>query len=121
MLYLLWLCATGDHEGELPEVVEPPVPRGLAEYVDKQERERQKRMQQMVKEPNAWLKKSTKLVDARGTSNYETAAEMLADLREAVGGAKGKQMTRKHVAHLVKTYPTLTRLKSSLRKHGLLE
>jgi len=241
MLYLLWLCATGDREGALPEVVEPPVPGGLAEYVDtfplameflgcdplllvaasegsstapkqpanpdlfadwvkglsnakarqllhrflsedsvavqaetiaaihqqnrssdwptislnrslqvlhgrtkeirdnknaksqkkrtaaakraaaKKERERKKRMQEMVKEPKAWINKSTKLVDARGTSNYETAAEMLADLREAIGGAKGKQMTRKHVAHLVKTYPTLTRLKSSLRKHGLLE
>ena len=89
--------------------------------VAKMERERQDRMKEMVKEPKKWLREATKLVDARGTANYKAAAEILADLREAVGGDEGKQITRKHAAHLARKHPTLTHLKSSLRKRGLLE
>jgi len=85
------------------------------------DRERRDRMKKMVKEPMRWLREAEKLVVARGTENYEAAAEMLVDLREAVGGDTGKEITRKHAAHLVKKHPTLNRLKSSLRKHGLLE
>jgi hypothetical protein len=85
------------------------------------ERERQARMKEMVADPKSWLKKSEKLADARGTVNYKAAAEILADLREAIGGVEGDKITRKHAAHLVKKYPTLNHLKSSLRKRGLLE
>jgi len=87
----------------------------------KQERERQDRMTEMVKDRKKWLREADKLVDARGTHNYKAAAEILADLREAVGGDEGEQITRKHAAHLAKKHPTLTHLKSSLRKRGLLE
>lgn len=87
----------------------------------RQERERQERMKQMVKSPQKWLREADKLVDARGTQNYKTAAEILADLRDAVGGDDGAQITRRHAAHLAKKHPTLTHLKSSLRKRGLLE
>jgi hypothetical protein len=74
---------------------------------------------------NAWSGENsrTKLqnVVANSTANYEAAAEILADLREAVGGDEGEKITRKHAAHLAKKHPTLNRLKSSLRKRGLLE
>ena len=56
-----------------------------------------------------------------GTSNDKAASEILADLREAVGGDEGERITRKHAAHLVEKYPTLSHLKSLLRKRGLLE
>ena len=87
----------------------------------RKQRERQSRMREMVKEPNAWLREATRLVDQRGTSNYEAAAEILAELREAVGGDEGKKIARKHAAHLAKKHPTLNCLKSSLRKRGLLQ
>lgn len=87
----------------------------------KKQRERQKRMQEMVKEPEAWLREATNLVDHRGTSNYQAAAEILAYLREAVGGDEGEKITRSHAAHRAKKHPTLTHLKSALRKRGLLE
>ena len=87
----------------------------------KRERERQERMKLMVKAPQEWLREAEKLVAARGTDNYKAAAEILSDLREAVGGDEGAQLTRKHAAHLAKKHPTLNRLKSSLRKQGLLE
>ena len=78
-------------------------------------------MREMVKEPKKWLREAEKLADARGTKNYEAAAEILADLREAVGSDEGERITRKHAAHLVTKHPTLTHLKSSLRKRSLLE
>jgi hypothetical protein len=87
----------------------------------KAERERQARMKEMVTAPKQWLRKADELADARGTSNYEAAADILADLQEAIGGAEGKKITRKHAAHLAQKHPTLNRLKSSLRKRGLLD
>ncbi len=87
----------------------------------KQERERKHRMTEMVKDPTKWLRKTENLVHARGIDNYQAAADILADLRDAVGGDEGAQITRKHATHLAKKHPTLNRLKSSLRKRGLLE
>lgn len=86
----------------------------------KEERQRQDRMQEMAKDPQSWLRAASQLVDQRGRENYEAAATILADLREAVGGDAGRSLTRTHAAHLAKQYPTLTRLKSSLRIRGLL-
>ncbi len=85
------------------------------------EQQRQKRMQEMIQEPNKWLLESERLADARGTGNYKAAAELLSDLREAVGGEKGEKIAKTHAAHLAKKHPTLTQLKSSLRKRGLLD
>lgn len=87
----------------------------------KAEKERQARMVEMAKSPKEWLAKAEKLADARGTDNYKAAAEILADLREAVGGEEGDKIARRHAAHLAKKYPTLSQLKSSLRKRGLLD
>lgn len=87
----------------------------------KAERERAERMQEMVKQPDKWMREAERLVDARGTHNYRAAAEILEDLREAVGGREGAKITRRHAAHLVKKHPTLTHLKGALRKRGLLE
>lgn len=84
-------------------------------------RERHDRMQQMAKTPQKWLREATMLVDQKGTANYEQAAEILADLGKAVGGDEGLDMVRQHAAQLVKRRPTLSRLKASLGKRGLLD
>lgn len=83
--------------------------------------EREVRMRQMVDEPKKWLRKAEELVAARGLANYEAAAEVLDELREALAGDSGEQLARQHSAHLAKKHPTLNRLKSALRKRGLLE
>lgn len=87
----------------------------------KAERERADRMKEMLKNPEQWLRRAERLVDARGTRNYKAAADILHDLREAIGGAEGDKITRRSAAHLAKKHPTLNHLKSSLRKRGLLE
>lgn len=86
---------------------------------EKAQQERHERMLQMATNPASWLPKIDQLVAARGTKNYEQAAQLLAELREAVGGQRGTQLVQKHAAHLVQDYPTLSRLKKSLREHGL--
>ena len=86
----------------------------------KMKREREKRMREMAKDPQKWLAESDRLADERGTANYKLAAEILVDLKEAIGGAKGAQIAHKHAAHLTRKHPTLTHLKSSLRKCGVL-
>jgi hypothetical protein len=87
----------------------------------KADRERTVRMQEMLKNPEPWLRESERHVAAGGTHNYQAAAEILLDLREAVGGEEGDMMARSHAAYLTKKHPTLNLLKSSLRKRGLLE
>ena len=84
-------------------------------------KEREKRLAEMVKDPQKWLTESERLVEERGRSSYKLAAEILADLKEAIGGAKGKAIARKHAAHLTSKHPTLTQLQGSLRKHGVLD
>jgi len=86
----------------------------------KAERERQARMKKMAKDPKKWLREAEDLVDARGTDNYKAAAEILFDLREAMGD-DGDRIVRKHAAHLARKHPTLNHLKSSLRKRELLD
>jgi hypothetical protein len=87
----------------------------------KAERERTARMKEMVKNPDKWLRESERLVNSGGTENYEAAAEILHDLREAIGGEEGDRIARGCASRLAKKNPTLNRLKSSLRKQGLLE
>jgi hypothetical protein len=86
----------------------------------KAEQERQARMVKMKFDPRKWLAEASSLADARGIANYQATAEILADMREAIGGAEGEKITRTHAAHLWKKHPTLTHLKSALRKRGLI-
>lgn len=88
---------------------------------EKAEQERQKRMKKMKANPKNWLDEASKLAEARGTVNYRAAAEILADLRDAIGGAAGQKISRTHAAHLCKKHPTLTQLKGSLRKRNLVD
>ena len=87
----------------------------------KAEQARKARMQEMVDDPNRWLRAGEELADARGTDNYEASADILYDLGEAIGGDEGEKIVRQHAAHLALKHPTLTRLKGSLRKRGLLD
>lgn len=85
------------------------------------ERERADRMKEMLKNPDEWLRESARLVKAGGKQNYKAAAQILHDLREAIGGEEGDRIARRYAANLAKKHPTLNLLKSSLRQQGLLE
>lgn len=75
----------------------------------------------MKAEPAAWQTTATEFVAARGTINYQEAASILADLGEAIGGDTGGKLARTHAIYLIKEFPGLNMLKSSLRKRQLLD
>lgn len=85
---------------------------------EKAEIERQERIAKIKADPQSWLEKATELVNRRGQESYLEAADILADVREALGGEQGHKIACKHAAELVKKNPTLSRLKSALRKKG---
>ena len=87
----------------------------------KAQKQREERMAKMVLDPQKWIRETDDLVDARGLDNYEQAAEILADLHEALGHTKHRTLAKKHAAHLAAAHPTLKRLKSFLRKQQLLD
>ena len=87
----------------------------------KAEKERLARMKEMVASPAKWLRKAEEMAKARGTDNYKAAADILADLGEAIGGEEGDKLARRVAAQLAKKYPTLNLLKAALRRRGLLD
>jgi hypothetical protein len=87
----------------------------------KADRDRASRLTEMAESPDKWLRDAEKSVGFGGTHNYKAAAEILHDLREAIGGDEGDKVARRCAASLVKAHPTRSHLKSSLRKRGLLE
>jgi hypothetical protein len=78
-------------------------------------------MKEMVASPAKWLRKAEEMAKARGTENYKAAADILADLGEAIGGEEGDKLARRAAAQLAKKYPTLNLLKAALRRRGLLD
>ncbi|QDV13104.1 hypothetical protein CA51_29900 [Rosistilla oblonga] len=85
----------------------------------KAEKERQARMDKMKSAPKTWLAEAEEIANTGGTANYKAAADILADLREAIGGDRGDQLARDCATKLAKDNPTLNMLKSALRKRGL--
>lgn len=57
-------------------------------------------------------------MDRRGHDNYVKAAEILEDVRAALGEVEGRKIACKHAAQLAKDNPTLNMLKSALRKRA---
>lgn len=84
-------------------------------------RKRLERLRTMTDDPDRWLRKATELVEGRGSDNYDKAAKLLRDLRDAIGTAAGNRKIRRFVDKLLGQYPTLTKLKGALRKRGLVE
>lgn len=87
----------------------------------KAEKERLAGMEKMKKAPETWLAKAEEIAAAGGTANYKAAANILADLREAIGGDKGDQLACDCAIKIAKAHPTLHMLKSALRKRGLVK
>jgi hypothetical protein len=81
---------------------------------------RRKRLADMAKSPDKYLEEVNRHVALRGRDEYEAAAQILSDLREAIGGTEGDKLARKHATRLKKKHPTLKMLTGALRRKGLL-
>lgn len=83
------------------------------------QRTRRKRLTDMATSPEKYLDKVNQHVAMRGRDHYAEAAQILSDLREAIGGAEGERIARKHADRLKKKHPTLKMLAAALRRKGL--
>lgn len=86
----------------------------------RKEKARLKRLADMARSPQKYLDEVNKHVAMRGREHYDQAAQVLSDIREAIGGEEGEKISRKHSAHLKKKHPTLKMLTGALRRKGLL-
>ncbi len=101
----------------------------LAETLSKEKQKRErtrkeealvKRMADIAESPKQYLAEVEKHVATRSVRNYQQAAQLLCEIREAVGGKKGEKMACSFASQLNKKHPTLRMLTGALRRQGLL-
>ncbi|MEQ9406515.1 MAG: hypothetical protein RIK87_02270 [Fuerstiella sp.] len=83
-------------------------------------KQHQERQQKLAANPDKAIALARSYVKQRGTISYELAARELADLREALNSEQGNRQVAAVAEKLARDNPTLNRLKSALRKKGLL-
>jgi len=87
---------------------------------DKAARQRARLLKKMAADPAPYLRKTEKLVAERSTDSYRQAAEMLADLREALAGTKQSGLAEKQALKLKTKNSRLHRLTGALREQGFV-
>ncbi len=83
-------------------------------------RDRAKRLKMMAADPTPFLRETERLVGQRSTEAYEQVGEILADLREALGGGKQAGAAAKQALKLKTENPKLNLLTAALRKRGFI-
>ena len=84
------------------------------------EKARHARLAKIAADPQQTIAEVETLVKQRSLQSYETAAQTLADLREALGSEQGTPRAQAVAEKLRRENPTLKGLVKELRKHGLL-
>ena len=84
-----------------------------------EKRKLEKRLAKIRNDPAAAISEAEKLIQSRSTQNYTKAAEMLAELRDAIGGDEGSQIADQAAKKLAKKYPTLSYAKRAFKDEGL--
>ena len=87
---------------------------------EKAEQKRVERLRQLSSSPETYLQQVDQLVDASGRRNFIAAVELLAEIRDAVGGDPGRELTSRHAAKIVARHPTQHELKGKLKKGGFI-
>ncbi len=87
---------------------------------DKAARQRAKKLAQMAADPSPTLRQTEELVKQRGTDGYQKAAELLADLREALAGTDQAGLAETQARKLKEANPTLRTLIAELRRKGFV-
>ena len=87
---------------------------------DKAASQRVRLLRKMAADPTLYLRKTEQLVAERSTDSYRKAAEMLADLREALVDSKNSGLAEKQALKLKTKNPKLNRLTGALRDQGFV-
>ncbi|SFH93614.1 hypothetical protein [Planctomicrobium piriforme] len=88
--------------------------------VAKTAKDRKQRLAKMAADPSIALRESERLVAQRTGAAYRQAAELLADLREALAGSDQSGLAEKQAHKLKNRYPKLHLLTGELRKRGFV-
>lgn len=104
--------------GQLDDAAMVVKERRKRQEIAQQAAERQVRLAAMAAESDATAKKIKDFVATRQTVNYEAAALLLSELRNALGPAKGPAFTAQIAADLRKNYPNARTLKAALKAYG---
>jgi hypothetical protein len=88
--------------------------------ITREAEERRQRLAELAAAPAATVARISELVATRKTVEYNAAAVLLRDLREALGPELGSEFTSGIAAELRKKYPQARALISELRSHGFL-
>ncbi len=75
----------------------------------------------MARAPQKTFKEVDTLFSRRNLHDYHQAAQLLIDLREALGPDKGPLLVRTHATALKRKYAGRNHLISVLKKSGLLD
>jgi len=104
--------------GELFVAADSVAKERAKKAAEKTSRERAQRLTKMRTDPAPFLKQADKLVGERSSSSYRKAAEMLAELRDALSGGRRADLPEQHARKLKDANPTLNHLKKALREMG---
>ena len=94
--------------------------RAKGKAAAREARQRANRLAKMAADPEAFLQEAVRLVAERSTDAYRRAAELLAELRDALSETGRSKLVEQQVLKLKRDYPTLHMLTKELRRHGLL-
>jgi len=84
-------------------------------------RERSERLKQMTKSPSKILSEVDRLIATRSSYEYGKAAELLAELREALQGTGKEALPEQHARAMKEANPSRRVLIAALRKQGFLK
>jgi len=86
----------------------------------REQRQRLKKLAGIAADPQPFLQQAEELVGKRTTAAYREAAELLAEVREALAGKSQSNLAERHAEKLKANHPTLRTLTSALRREGFL-
>ncbi|QDT62517.1 hypothetical protein SV7mr_50650 [Stieleria bergensis] len=104
---------------ELRELANTKADQRKKRELASEKRKLEKRLAKIRKDPAAAIADAEKLIQTRSTQNYTKAAQVLAELREAVGGDEGSRIADQAAKKIAKKYPTLSYAKRAFKEEGL--
>lgn len=87
---------------------------------DLAEKKRKQKLVKIAADPTSILRETEELAATRTTDAYVQVGDLLADLRKALADTDQSGLADEQALKLTKLHPTLSRLKSELRKKGFL-
>jgi len=87
----------------------------------REQRQRVKKLAGIAADPQPFFRQAEELVGKQTTAAYREAAQLLAEVREALAAKGQSNLAERHAEKLKASHPTLRTLVSALRREGFLQ